>query len=279
MLIRKVIKYFYFICILSLSLVLLLFSNPYAQEFQKSIWLNNPEGWHFYKEKKHKYVEPEPSKEESFSQDFSQEELFTQRMKKEGERLLSKAMESLDIESVYNYIEFQKQMIDKSQQFADVWELVVSLYPHLTYPENPAHPKFRPIEYKYRDEQIKAAINSLSERAGIFFIYSSTCPFCQKQAQELSKFYQEFPNFVIKPITVDGGVLPEFPDSVFDVGFAFNLNIKSLPAIILYFPDKQGFLRVSEGAMDLTTLKRRLVLYEKLYEDQKLDTYLTFVNY
>lgn len=278
MLINKIIKYFCFTCVLSFCLVLLLSSNSYTQEAKKSIWLDEPEGWHFYKEKKHKYIEPELEKEPPV-QDSSEEELFTQRMKKEGERLLSKAMEKLDIESVYKYIEFQKQMIDRSQQFADIWELVVSLYPHLTYPENPAHPKFRPVEYKYRDEQIRAAINSLSEKAGIFFIYSSTCPFCQKQAQELSKFLQEFPNFVIKPITVDGGVLPEFPDSVFDIGFAFNLNVKNLPAIILYFPDKQGFLRVSEGAIDLTTLKRRLVLYEKLYEDQKLDTYLTFVNY
>lgn len=249
-------------------------SNAFSMSLNKSIWTQEPEGWHFYKEKKHKYIEPEEQKKK----DKDQEELFSERMRKKGEELLSKAMENPTIENVYNYAKHNKEMIDRSQRFADMWQFVLALYPELSYPDKPAHPRFRLQEYKLEDQITYNSLLSLSQKAGLFFIYSTSCPYCYEQAKDIKKFTQEYPFFTVKAVSVDGGIFPEFPDTLIDQGFTYRIGIKSVPALVLYFPQKDGFLKVSEGAIDLTTLKRRLILYEKLYDQQNLDSYFTYYN-
>lgn len=252
-------------------------SSLLAQGLDESIWTKDPEGWHFYKERKHKYVEPEPEPE--ITQKQEEEELFTEKMQKKTKRLLSKAMENPTIENIYEYLKHQKEMIDRSQEFADTWDLTIALYPDLVYPENPAHPRFRLVEWKLRDKKMAESIRRLSEKAGIFFIYSGECPYCREQAEVLAKFRQEFPDIYIKPISIDGVIFPEFPETVFDLSFAYNLGISNVPALVLYFPEKKGFLKLSEGAIDIESLTRRLVLYERLYENKNLDAFLVIYNY
>jgi len=245
-----------------------------AENFQSSIWFQDPEGWHFYKEKKEEVHEPEY---EEFTS--AEKKLFSEKMKKRGEELLSKALEEPTVENVYAYARHQKEMMERSQEFSEVWQLVVSLYPDLLDKDHPANPAFRIEEYALAKEKEDRAIERLSQKAGLFFIYSSGCHYCAVQAKEVKKFLSEHPYFSYKAVSTDSGVLPEFPDTEVDNGFSVRIGIQNVPAIVLYFPEKGGFLKVSEGLIDKSTIKRRLILYEKLYETEDLDKFLYTASY
>lgn len=263
------------ILVVFLFMGLLLFPyTGWTESFQDSVWFQDPEGWHFYKEKQQE--NPEPQQEE-----FNQREkkIFSERMKQRGEELLSKALEEPTVENVYAYAKHQKEMMERSQEFSEIWQIVISLYPELLDKDHPANPVFRTEEYALIKEKEDQALERLSDKAGIFFIYSSGCHYCSVEAKEVKRFLTEHPYFSFKAVSIDGAVLPEFPDSEVDNGFSAKIGVQNVPAIVLYFPEKGGFLKVSEGLIDKSTLKRRLILYEKLYETENLDKFLYSASY
>jgi len=225
-------------------------------------WEKGDEGWFFYKD---------PPKEEKKGEEKPEirietpkippQPLFTERMKRWGEELLSRALENPTMENVKAYMEYNKLMIELSENFSLAWQKVLMIYPELgsLVPVSDAD---KDLYFEAVKEKEKDILYNLSKRAGLFFFYTSSCPYCERQAYYLNRFRLENPFFIIKPVSLDGTIFPEFPDTVFDNGISQKLGIITVPSILLAFPPDR-FERISSGLITADELKRRLIWYDK----------------
>lgn len=231
-------------------------------------WEGRDQGWFFYNEKP---VEPERKPEEPKKEKPLEDPRpappalpFAKAMKEKGEALLSTALGNPSVENVKAYMEHNKLSIQISQDFAVVWKKVLMQYPDLAS-KTPVSDSDKGLYFASVREEERKTLYALSQRAGLFFVYSSTCPYCQRQAEYLDMFRKEYPFFTIKAVSIDGVALPEFPDTVPDNGIAQTLGVDTVPAIFVAFPPDR-FDRITTGLMTVEELKGRLILY-----DQKID--------
>ena len=61
------------------------------------------------------------------------------------------------------------------------------------------------------------------------------------------------------PITLDGGVLPEFPHAVPDNGSAKALKVYSLPSLYAVNPGTQQIIPIANGALSLSELEENIL--------------------
>ena len=99
---------------------------------------------------------------------------------------------------------------------------------------------------------------------GFFYFYSSGCPHCQHFAPVL-KNYSETKGLSVLAISMDGGYLNEFPNARVDQGQSKIFSVKILPALFLVNPKENKAILVSEGAIDLDELSRRV---KKVFDAQ-----------
>jgi len=248
-----------------ISLLIVSFALPVYSESQYW-WGRGDEGWFFYKdppkeeerEEKKEERRPEvkleaPSSEPQF--------LFTERMKRRGEELLSGALEEPTIENVKAYMEYNAAMMRLSEKFSLAWQRALMAYPEFESPV-PVSDVDKDLYFGAVKEKEKEILEKLSREAGLFFFYSTSCPFCERQALHLRRFMAEHPCFVVKPVSLDGGVLSEFPETLIDNGISQRLGVDAVPSIFLAFPPER-FERISSGILTADELKRRLIWYAK----------------
>jgi len=266
---RLICKIVSFLLVSSTSTAALEQGQPY-QEW----WKRHKEGWYFYNEK---FPPPEPQQEveparqpesppETAKQPDKQEEtkeLFVDMMQKKGKELLSKAIENPTVENLRAYMEFNKLQMQISSNFALAWARVLAMYPDLAV-NIPNQDADKAIYFAEQDKEVNNTIRKLADFAGLFFFYSTTCPYCQRQAVYLTEFRKKHPEMVIKPITIDGGVLPEFPDTVMDNGISQTLGVTTVPALFLAYPPDQ-FDRIATGIISTSDLEKVLVQYYQYY--------------
>ena len=222
-------------------------------------WQKSEGGWFFYKE--HPIQKEEPQRKTGNATAGQQSStLFSEQQQQKGKELLSEAIERPTVDNVQNYIEYNKEMYDRSTNFSAMWQRVsmCALSWLMTY-----HPPTPTRIYIFRLSRPGNGQHSGHiSKAGHFFIYSSTCPYCKRQAVYLRKFLDEYPFFTVKAVTIDGTALPQFPDSSINNGIAERLGVARVPAVFLAEPPDK-YERVSTGIVTDAELKQRLLWYNE----------------
>jgi len=249
--------------LLFLALTPLAYSGPFW-------WERRDEGWFFYKDPPKPVLSQAEGEEEKKEEEkktevrleipsSEPESLFTERMKKWGEGLLSRAMEEPTIENVKAYMEYNHLVMKLSENFSLAWQKALMMYPELEGPA-PVSDVDKDLYFDTLKGREREILYGLSKKAGLFFFYESSCPYCERQAYHLKRFMIENPYFVIKPVSLDGSVFVEFPDTVTDNGISQRLGVNMVPSIFLAFPPDR-FERISSGLVTASELKRRLIWY------------------
>lgn len=270
--------------ITTLSLILICcisLSNAYAENKVKRWWANDNEGWFFYKDpiiEKEKDIEKEKETPihppASVPNNPETEELFTEKMNQKGQEFLSKAMQFPTSENIQNYMMWNKFMMDMSSNFAVAWQKELMQNPYLSN-EAAMADSVKDIAFHEKSKKNKKIITDLAQKAGLFFFYTSTCPYCKRQVQHLKDFADTY-GYEVKAVSLDGGILPELPNSLMDNGISLRLGINKVPAIFLAFPDENRFERLSAGIVTFSQLKQRVLNYAKEIENN-ID-YSSFIN-
>lgn len=248
---------------ISLVVVFLFFTPIYS--FSGSYWWERgEEGWFFYKdlqkdEEELREEKPRPVMPSSPPPLFSNQPLFTEKMKRWGDELLSRAMEEPTIENVRAYMEYNRLMMKLAENFSLAWQKALMMYPELESPV-PVSDSDKDLYFEVVEKKEREILYKLSRKAGLFFFYDGNCPFCERQAYYLKKFIVENPFFVVKPVSLDGSVFEEFPETVMDNGISQRLGVTTVPSIFLAFPPDR-FERISNGLVTASELKRRLIWY------------------
>jgi conjugal transfer pilus assembly protein TraF len=249
-----------------LLLVSMNFGTVSAEE-NRLWWGKDNEGWFFYRDpliQKEKVTE---EKEEDkpvqastpVSADKADNKLLTEQMKEKGAKLLSLAMFQPTSENIQSYLHWNKFMLDLSGNFAVAWQKELMRSPDLYY----NIPMADATKDLYFSEQTKSEDNKIRDiavRAGIFFFYSSDCPYCKRQVEYIREFAGTY-GFQIKAVSLDGGVFPEFPDTLMDNGISERLGVEKVPALFLAFPEEKRFERLSAGLTTTAEIKQRILYY------------------
>ncbi|MGI9303709.1 MAG: conjugal transfer protein TraF [Gammaproteobacteria bacterium] len=164
-------------------------------------------------------------------------------------------------ENVRAYLYLQRVAMDKSQKFAQIAQRVTMGDPLLDQNSS------RPIasaggwtQDRVVSKNKTEALGKLAQTTGIWFFYSSDCPYCTMQAP-LLKTFQKNHGFAVLPISLDNRPLPggEFPNFVVDKGQAQAFGVQMTPTLVLQRPP-DGFTTLSQGMLSLKELETRVLM-------------------
>ena len=160
------------------------------------------------------------------------------------------------------YLHTQKEVLDRSATFADMWQRVVWSTPALDYAL-----QFRPTDaaalYAHdagQRQQRAAIIDRAAAGAGLFFIFGRDCLHCDQMARALLRLRAEH-DMPVQAVAVAGASHPDFPAAWPDNGFAQAAGVESLPAIMLAHLDGSSrLLPIAYGPLSYQQLQERIAV-------------------
>lgn len=118
-----------------------------------------------------------------------------------------------------------------------------------------------------RTESRSTALRKIAETYGLFFIFSSDCPYCIQLAPFLKRFARTY-DFTVVPISVDGGTLAEFPEARYEPTIKTRLGVEVTPAIFLVDPAAGHVQPVAYGVISVSELETRIMRLFKMEPGQ-----------
>lgn len=227
----------------------------------KNFFSDHARGWHWYEKmpipEEQKENEKKKKGEASQSQTPSQ---IISSYREELENRLAKAWINPTFENIGQYQEMQKDMMNRSQNFSEMWMTNVFLDPRLD------HTLVSPVNQKavhvYMDEKRKAdqnAIRELSKTHGLFFFYASNCSYCHQFAP-IVKMFSEVYGWEVLAISLDGGKIDLFPQAVPDNGLAESWNVMALPSLFAVNPETEEVIPVAQGMASMDEMENRIMM-------------------
>ncbi|MDR5614292.1 type-F conjugative transfer system pilin assembly protein TraF [Arsenophonus sp.] len=214
-------------------------------------------GWHWYNEHA-------PQKETSEAQKLPQKPPSAvetmQKIKALGDELRNAAvLDPKSPEKVARWIAFQNYWSDNASQFSATWQKVLLLKPELDY--NNRHSYYNAtatLSYANERKAQTTAIKAVNERYGVFFFYRGKVPLDNKLSQVVREFAQQY-QMAVMPISVDGVINPELPNSQKDRGQAAKMQIRYFPALFLVDPSTGSYHPLAYGFISQDDLAKRLL--------------------
>ena len=241
--------FLYFIPVIFLSMAPNLSALELRQDAQSSSFFQKrSEGWHWYQSLSDNKVKEGLPKEaiEVLPKTLSPtKQIETQR--KELEKKLHTAIVEPTQENLIAYITAQKALMDQSQKFSEMWKQVVMTTPSLD--ETLIHPvdqNARHVYYAQRHQDLEKQIKKLAKDYGLFFFFRKNCEYCHHFAPIVKRFSQKY-GWSVLGISLDGGILPEFPNANQNNGIAERLQIAHVPALIALHPKTGQLIPLAYG--------------------------------
>jgi conjugal transfer pilus assembly protein TraF len=157
------------------------------------------------------------------------------------------------------YMRHQRLVMNKSEAFAERWQRLVWSTPDLDYAVTgrPTNAMAIGVFDEQRQARQDLVVRKLAQTHGLLFVFRSDCPYCHRFAPILKRFEQEYGMSVLA-VTLDGGVLPEYPHAQPENGAGRQLNVSAVPALYLMEPSKRDIRPVGFGLMAFTELVERI---------------------
>ncbi|MEX1265763.1 MAG: conjugal transfer protein TraF [Woeseia sp.] len=116
-------------------------------------------------------------------------------------------------------------------------------------------------------ESTSAALREIAQTYGLFFVFSSDCPYCRQIAPFLQRFAQTY-DFTLIPISLDGGTLAEFPEARYEPTVKARLGVEITPAIFLVDPTAGHVQPIAYGVISISELETRIMRLFKMTPGQ-----------
>ena len=163
-------------------------------------------------------------------------------------------------ENLKAYITAQEALMDRASVFSDVWRRVIWANPDLNYqlrnPVNNAAIQVRDVE---RTQKERASMKEIAREWGVFFVFRSDCPYCHRMAPAL-KLLADTYGITVFPISLDGGVLPDFPSPARDNGMARVLDVKQVPYVALGNIKDHRLIPLGSGVLSVQDIVERIYI-------------------
>lgn len=236
-----------------LMMILIGITPVFANDLCKEMKL----GWHFYCET--------PLAQKTQSADTTPNNIAHARaqlmeIQQKLEDLKINAIINPTETNVANYIAFQNMQMERATQFAQAWQRTLWGHPDLDYSvKTPISTAGNLMRNEINARDIRNVLQTLNTRYGLFFFYKSGCIYCHKYSPILKTFAATY-NIDVMPVSLDGGYLPEWPQSVYDPKKAkiFGLDDKPVPATMLFDNQNKQIIPVGYGLLTVDELEARI---------------------
>lgn len=225
-------------------------------------WGRSVEGWFWYQDPRERppQVPPPPRQPEATPAEVRELKALQRRLEETRAVAVMNPTEA----NVRAYLVAQQEAYGRSAKFADVWRRVVWTDPGLDYsqrgrPSNNVAMRAWDQEQNTKKEEWVA---SLARTHGLFFFFRGDCPYCHAAAPVLADFSRRY-GIQVFPISLDGSVLPEFPDAVRDAGQARSLGVETVPALFLARPGTKEIQPIGHGVLAVSDILDRIWVLTK----------------
>lgn len=217
-------------------------------------------GWQFYnlpKALKEKVVKPQTEITQALKELSASEQM--ELIQKKLKEARDTAIMNPTADNIAVYKVYQDYFVEKATAFSMKWEEMLLKYPDLDYNlKNSFYNATVPIKETMRRQEEASAIEYVNQRYGFFFFYRGNNPIDNKLAEIVKSFAVQY-KLTIIPITVDGRVNTEFPQSQHDSGQSVKMGIKHFPALFLVNPKKGEYKPIAYGFITPDDLARRVL--------------------
>jgi conjugal transfer pilus assembly protein TraF len=218
-------------------------------------------GWHWYNEPKKKpeatVPKPVPQTVPDFSK-LSPEEQSTV-LKGYTKQALARAILYPSAENTATFLRWQKFWTDRASMFSQSFAVAQLDHPDLDYNlEHPHYNSTAPIQQARDQEEQSQAISQLAGQYGLFYFYRGSDPIDAQMAGVVADFAR-LRHISLIPVSVDGTVSPQVPDSRQDTGQSVRMGISHFPALYLVDPATKDYRPLAYGFMTQDDLARRFL--------------------
>ncbi len=177
---------------------------------------------------------------------------------------MEKAINDPTAANVDTFMYINKAMFDRAQNFANMFayqaKFKTALNPSFSEPTTQAG-----IDafYSRLHAGRKLSMEWLEHKTGLFFFFTSDCPYCNLQYQQLQYFLESYPAYKnhVFYVSMDGKPLPGMTGvKIFkNTGQAKFFKLVETPALVLAAPPKT-FIVISQGESIDAVIKSQLLL-------------------
>ncbi len=220
-------------------------------------------GWHWYNEPKKKPETPAPKVKppQSGVPDFSKLTPSEQAdvLKGYTKEALNNAILHPSAENTATFLRWQKFWTDRASMFSQSFAVAQLDHPDLDYNlEHPHYNSTAPLQQARDQEEQNDAINKLSGEYGLFYFYRGQDPIDAQMAGVVADFAR-LRHISLIPVSVDGTVSPQVPDSRTDAGQTARMGITHFPALFLVDPKSKNYRPLAYGFMTQDDLAKRFL--------------------
>lgn len=228
-------------------------------------------GWHFYEPVKPRVpkVEPEvrptlpelPATPPPPSEPAGPAPLSAAWITKNLPRLREAALDNPSPENVELVAYLERLSLDKAERYAQARQRTVIDNPALDeYARSPLTAVQRAAAETTMSGAKQQALATIAQRAGLWYFYSSQCPYCAKQDPILDRF-QGRTGVSILPISLDGGPLASRSNKAFVVnqGQAQRMGVMMTPTLVVADTVSGKLMNLSAGLRTISEIEERLL--------------------
>lgn len=153
--------------------------------------------------------------------------------------------------NVLAYVRYQREQLDRSSTFADVWQRALWQNPDVDYTlQRPVSTIGKRAWLDNRSADRAAAMARLSQRYGVFYFYAQSCGACEIQSPIL-KSVSDSNHLSVVAVSMDGGPNRVFPNYVVDSGQRERMGLpgKATPALVLFDTVTRRSIPIGTGLM------------------------------
>lgn len=216
------------------------------------------EGWAYFEERP-VFEEKEEPIDQSVGERSPSETLSL--LKKEMEDSFAKAVLEPTEENILHYLEKQHFWLKRSGQVARVWSKVVLENPELnnTLSGMPVSSYGTKFYHKAKSEEQKNLIKNLSQTHSILCFYQGEDP-ASKELAKVLKLFSNRHHWFVKGVSVDGIMIDEIQDSIFNSGLSEQLEVSHFPSIFVFDPTDGVAKPVGFGLVSVDMLETNIYL-------------------
>ena len=228
-------------------------------------------GWHFYETPpppRQKPVEPDPQPQPQPSltpapppASGEPAALSTAWLRENMQRFQDAAIDNPTPENVELVAYLQRLAMDRAEKYAQATQLVPINNPALDeYARSPITAPQRAAAESAMTTAKQAALSKLASRIGLWYFYSSTCPYCARQ-EPILEIVQSRAGMNVLPISLDGG--PPASGAawsyVVNQGQAERLGVMTTPTLVVADTETGELHNLAAGLRAVSEIETRLL--------------------
>lgn len=164
--------------------------------------------------------------------------------------------------NILAYIRYQRQQLDRSSTFADIWQRALWQNPDVDYTlQRPVSTIGKRAWLDNRVAERQAAMQRIALRYGVFYFYAQSCAACEIQSPIL-KSISDSNHFSVVAVSMDGGPNRVFPNYVVDSGQRERMGLpgRATPALVLFDTVTKQPIPIGTGLMAADEIMDRIFI-------------------